>query len=154
MYRISAASRSISSFVLCAGLALPTGAAGDAGQKADKPAISIKVSPSMGFAPFRVVLTAEVHGGPDDYEQFYCAAVEWDMGDGNRAEQSADCDPYEAGKSQIKRRYVREQVFDTPGEYHVFLRLKQKNKVVGVGQMTVRVRSGISDPGGPSSNDF
>ena len=68
----------------------------------------------MGFAPFRVVLTADVKGGPDDYEQYYCATIEWDMGDGNRAEQSADCDPYEAGKSQIKRRYVREQVFDTP----------------------------------------
>ena len=69
------------------------------------------------------------------------------MGDGNRAEHSDDCDPYEAGKSQIKRRYIREQIFDTPGEYRVMFRLKQKSKVVATGQTTVRVRPGIRDGG-------
>jgi hypothetical protein len=110
-----------------------------------KPSIELKVSPSMGFAPFRAVLTADIRGGADDYEQFYCATVEWDMGDGNKGEQQLDCDPYEAGKSQIKRRFVREQVFNTPGEYRVMFRLKQKNKVVGAGQTTIRVRPGLRD---------
>ena len=67
------------------------------------------------------------------------------MGDGNKAEQAVDCDPYEAGKSQIKRRYIREQVFDTPGEFRVVFKLKQKNKVVGTGVTTVRVRPGLRD---------
>ena len=91
---------------------IPAAAASD---KDNKPSIAIKSSPVTGFAPFRVVLTVDVKGGPDDYEQYYCATAEWDMGDGNKAEQAVDCDPYEAGKSQIKRRYVREQIFDTPG---------------------------------------
>jgi len=113
-----------------------------------KPSIDVKSSPSMGFAPFRTVLTVEVKGGPDDYEQYYCASVEWDLGDGTVAEQKIDCDPYEAGKSQIKRRYVREQVFNSPGEFRVLFRLKQNSKVVGTGQTTVRVRPGIRDDGG------
>jgi hypothetical protein len=113
-----------------------------------KPSLDVKSSPSMGFAPFRTVLTVEVKGGPDDYEQYYCASVEWDLGDGTVAEQKIDCDPYEAGKSQIKRRYVREQVFNSPGEFRVLFRLKQNSKVVGTGQTTVRVRPGIRDDGG------
>jgi hypothetical protein len=116
-----------------------------ASSKDDKPSIGLKSAPAMGFAPFRVVLTADVKGGPDDYEQYYCATAEWDMGDGNKAEQAVDCDPYEAGKSQIKRRYVREQTFDTPGEFRVVFKLKQKNKVVGTGTTTIRVRPGLRD---------
>jgi len=145
----SAASRSVVPALLLCALAVPSTmtAADKDKKKDDKPSIQIKVNPAIGFAPFRAVLTAEVRGGPDDYEQFYCAAAEWDMGDGNKAEQSNDCDPYEAGKSQIKRRYAREQIFDTPGEYQVLFRLKQRNKVVATGQTTVRVRPGIRDGG-------
>lgn len=142
----SAASyRVLSASLLCA-LAVPAGTlARENGSDDPKPSIDLKVSPSMGFAPFRAVLTADIRGGADDYEQFYCATVEWDMGDGNKGEQQLDCDPYEAGKSQIKRRFVREQVFDTPGEYRVIFRLKQKKKVVGTGQTTIRVRPGLRD---------
>ena len=139
----SATSRGSLVAVLCSGLAvLPTAAASSKDNKPpkdNKPTIAIKSAPAMGFAPFRVVLTVDVKGGPDDYEQYYCATAEWDMGDGNKAEQAVDCDPYEAGKSQIKRRYIREQVFDTPGEFRVVFKLKQKNKVVGTGVTTVRV---------------
>ncbi len=130
------------SLICCAFAVSPTTAASD---KDNKPSIALKSAPVTGFAPFRVVLTADVKGGPDDYEQYDCATAEWDMGDGNKAEQSVDCDPYEAGKSQIKRRYVREQVFDTPGEFRVLFKLKQKNKVVGSGATTIRVRPGLRD---------
>jgi hypothetical protein len=146
----SAASRTVFSLSLAgvlAATAVLVAADKNDKHKDDKPSIQIKVNPAIGFAPFRAVLTADVKGGPDDYEQFYCATAEWDMGDGNKAEQGNDCDPYEAGKSQIKRRYVREQIFDTPGEYHVMFRLKQKNKVVGAGQTVIRVRPGIRDGG-------
>ena len=72
-----------------------------------KPSVSIKAMPAVGFAPMRVVLTAELKGGQNDYEEFYCATVEWDitsvngLGDGNKSEQKLECDPYEAGKSEI-----------------------------------------------------
>jgi len=115
--------------------------------KDSKPSIAVKASPAVGFAPMRIVLTADINGGPDDYEQFYCATVEWDMGDGNKSEQKTDCDPYEPGKSLIKRRYVKEQMFQIPGDFKVLFTLKQKDKVVATGRTTIRVRPGLHDGG-------
>jgi len=125
------------------------------GDQNKKPSISVRANPPVGFSPLRVVLTAEVKGGSNDYEDFYCASVEWEWGDDTKSETKADCDPYEAGKSEIKRRYVQEHTFrsysnDIPGstptgpmQYRVKFLLKQKNKVVGSGQTTVEIRSGI-----------
>ena len=50
------------------------------------------------MAPARVVLTAELTGGANDFEEFYCGAVEWEWGDGTKSESSSDCAPYEAGQ--------------------------------------------------------
>ncbi len=123
-----------------------------------KPSISIKASPNTGFAPLRTVVTVELKGGANDFEDFYCPTVEWDitvseMAPGmdtdkrmmdsravEKSEQKLDCDPYEPGKSEIKRRFVREQVFKNGGEYNIRFNLKQKDKVVGGGRTTVRVR--------------
>lgn len=123
-----------------------------------KPSISLRANPTAGFSPLRVVLTAELKGGSNDYEDFYCASVEWDWGDDTRSETKADCDPYEPGKSEIKRRYVQEHTFRSltdplgapgmptgPTQFRVRFLLKQKNKVVGSGQTTVEVRSGIGN---------
>ena len=61
------------------------------------------------------------------------------------SESRADCEPYEAGKSEIKRRFTIDHTFNIAGEYRVEFRLKQKNKVVGGGSTDVKVRpaSGI-----------
>src|SRR5687767_8221478 len=92
-----------------------------------RPSVSVKASPSTGFAPTRVVLTAELKGGADDYVDFYCPSIEWVWGDDTRAETKADCDPYEVGKSEIKRRYVIDRTFQTPGNFRVEFRIKQKD---------------------------
>ncbi len=122
-----------------------------------KPSISLRANPPVGFSPLRVILTAEVKGGANDYEDFYCASVEWEWGDDTKSEVKSDCDPYEAGKSEIKRRFVQEHTFrsystDMPGnaptgpiQYRVKFLLKQKNKVVGSGQTIVEIRSGIGN---------
>jgi len=132
-----------------------------------KPSISLKAAPPVGFSPLRVVITAELKGGANDFEDFYCASVEWDWGDGTKSETKADCDPYEAGKSEIKRRYVHEHTFRSSGvstsplsssadmmgnqqqavQYRVRFVLKQKNKTVGSGQTNVEVRGGARDGG-------
>jgi hypothetical protein len=134
-----------------------------------KPSISLKATPPVGFSPLRVVITAELKGGANDFEDFYCASVEWDWGDGTKSETKADCDPYEAGKSEIKRRYVHEHTFRSSGvstsplsssanpdmmgnqqpavQYRVRFVLKQKNKTVGSGQTNVEVRGGMRDGG-------
>ena len=112
-----------------------------------KPSLSLKASPLSGFAPTRVVLTAEVKGGNNDYADFYCPTVEWVWGDDTKAESKIDCDPYEPGKSEIKRRYVFDRVFQSPGNFRVEFRLKQKDKVVGSTSTTVNIRPGIRDGG-------
>ena len=111
----------------------------------NRPSVSLKANPSTGFAPTRVVLTAELKGGVDDYAEYYCPTIEWKWGDDTRAESKMDCDPYEPGKSEIKRRYVFDRVFQLPGEFRVEFRLKQKDKVVGQGSTIVRIRPGLRD---------
>src|SRR5690242_5108290 len=70
---------------LGASLALVAGAAAPQllAQGADKrPSLALKATPQVAFAPAKVVVRAEVKGGPDDFEDFYCAAVEWVWDDG------------------------------------------------------------------------
>jgi hypothetical protein len=131
------------------------------GEGADKkPSISVKANPPVGFSPLRTVVTAELKGGPNDYQDFYCASVEWDWGDDTRSQNNADCEPYEPGKSEIKRRYTMDHTFRASGGYvgdpgvrdpsasapiqfRVKFLLKQKDKVVGSGQTIVELRGGL-----------
>lgn len=132
--------------ILCAlAVAATVQAAGP--DKKDKPSISVKVSPLVGFSPAQMKLSADLKGGADDYEEFYCATVEWDWGDDTKSESKTDCDPYEAGKSEIKRHFTVDHTFNTAGDYRVEFRLKQKDKVVGRGSTDVKVRPGIRDGG-------
>src|SRR5213082_2587825 len=69
------------SLVLAATLAVSAAA-----QKADKdakdnpdnrrPKVTLKAQPVIAMAPARVVLTAELNGGANDFEEFYCPTVE------------------------------------------------------------------------------
>ncbi len=139
---------------------LDAGAGQKSGDQNKKPSISLRANPPVGFSPLRVVLTAEIKGGANDYEDFYCASVEWEWGDDTKSESKADCDPYEAGKSEIKRRFIMEHTFRSlntditggtagtptgPTQFRVRFILKQKNKVVGSGQTVVEIRSGIGE---------
>ena len=116
-------------------------------QNDKKASLSLKASPNVGFSPARIVLTAEVKGGPNDAEDLYCASIEWVWGDDTKSESKADCEPYEAGKSEIKRRYTLDHVYQTGGQYKVEFYLKQKNKRVLGGQTTVTIRPGARDIG-------
>jgi hypothetical protein len=105
-------------------------------QPADKPepkrpSFNLKATPSSGNVPLRVFVTAELRGGDDDFQEYYCPTVEWAWGDGTLSSSTADCAPYEAGKSQIRRRFTADHVYKRPGSVRLTLRLKQKDKVVG-----------------------
>ena len=113
-----------------------------------KPKISVKANPAMAISPARVVVSADINGGPDDYEEYYCAGVEWDWGDDTRSNNSADCDPYEAGKSQIKRRFTADHMYRISGEYRIQFRLKKKDKPIAAANTSVKIRPGLGDPGG------
>jgi hypothetical protein len=132
---------------------LLTAAVGAAPQKPDKdkdpkddarrPKLTLKAQPVIAMSPARIVLTAELQGGPNDFEEFYCPTVEWDWGDGTHSESTADCEPYEAGKSEIKRRFTVQHVFRA-GVYKVMLRLKRRDKALTAATVNIQVRPGLN----------
>jgi len=118
-------------------------------QKGDKPPdprpkMTLKAQPPVGATPQRVVLTAELVGGSDDFEEYYGPSVEWDWGDETKSESTIDCEPYEPGKSVIKRRFTVEHIFRRPGSFKVFIRLKRRDKSVATASTQIQIR-----PGGP-----
>ena len=131
----------------CLALAVCFVLVASAAQKNDKapdprPKITLRAQPPVGTSPQRIVLTAELVGGADDFEDYYCPSVEWDWGDETKSESTVDCEPYESGKSQIKRRFTVEHIFRRPGSYKVFIRLKRKDKAVATASATVQIRPG------------
>ena len=95
--------------------------------------------------PARVRGVAEIRGGADDYQGYYCPTVEWDWGDGTISENTQDCDPYEAGKSTIRRRFSAEHTYRLAGNFKVFFRLKRKDKTMGAASASVQVKPGLRD---------
>ncbi|MEX2273503.1 MAG: hypothetical protein WD690_18690 [Vicinamibacterales bacterium] len=116
------------------------GGAVGAQEKPKRPKVTLRASPPMAFAPATFTLTAELRDGDNDYEEFYCASVEWDWADGTRSEASDDCEPFEAGKSEIRRRYAIQHKYNIDGVYDVQFRLKQRDKVVASARTKVTVR--------------
>lgn len=117
----------------------------DSRDKDDKrPKITLKAQPMISMGPSKVTLRAEIVGGPNDYEEYYCPTIEWDWGDGTMSESTSDCEPYEAGKSEIKRRFSVEHLFRA-GHYQVAFRIKRRDKVVTQVTTTVQVQGGLGD---------
>jgi hypothetical protein len=110
-----------------------------------RPRLSLKAQPAIAVSPARVVLTAELTGGANDFEEYYCTAVEWEWGDETRSESTADCEPYEEGKSEIKRRFVIQHVFPRSGAYKVSIRLKRRNKPVATASVNIQIRPGARE---------
>jgi hypothetical protein len=111
--------------------------------EAKRPKISVRAQPPVGVAPVRVVLTGELQGGADDFEEYYCPTIEWAWGDDTTSESTLDCEPYEAGKSQIKRRFTVEHMFRRQGVYKVYFHLKRKDKLLGSASVTIQVQPGV-----------
>jgi hypothetical protein len=109
----------------------------------ERPALSLRGSPVVAFAPAEVLFVGELKGGPNDYEEYYCAAVEWDWDDDTRSTRTEDCEPYQAGKSEIQRRFTMRHTFDLSGTYEVRLNLKNKDKVLATARTRVEVRGGV-----------
>ena len=110
---------------------------------AKRPKMSLRVQPQVVIAPAKATLTAELIGGSDDFEEYYCPSVQWEWGDDTSSESTTDCEPYEAGKSQIKRRYTVQHQFRRAGNYKLYLHLKQKDKILGSASATIQVQPGV-----------
>ena len=117
----------------------------DKNEKNDKPKLTLTARPNVGIAPARVVLTAELLGGANDNEDYYCPTVRWEWGDLSSSESGSDCAPYEAGKSEIKRRFTVEHNFPRAGSYKVYVRLKHGSKEIAATSVTVKLQPGAND---------
>jgi hypothetical protein len=113
----------------------------------ERPKLSLKAQPMMAIAPARVVFTAELNGGANDVQEYYCPTVEWDWGDETRSETTADCEPYQAGKSEIKRRFTVEHQYKYGRNYRVVFRLKHGAKSIAAATVNIQVRPGLRDGG-------
>ena len=107
-----------------------------------RPSLNVKATPGTGMVPVRITVAAELKGGDDDYAEYYCPTIEWNWGDGTISESTNDCDPYEAGKSQIKRRYTVSHSYKRSGAYRISFRLKNGEKVLAAATTIVRLLVG------------
>ncbi len=92
-----------------------------------------------------LVATAELTEGANDYQDYYCPKIEWIWGDGTQSESGEDCEPYEAGKSEIRRRYTADHNFRSDpasggGSIEVIFRMKQGSKIVLSLRQTIKVQ--------------
>ena len=119
----------------------------DIKEKDPRPRTTVRAQPVIAMSPARIVVTAELNGGADDFEEYYCPTVEWDWGDDTRSESTSDCQPYEAGKSEIKRRFTVEHIYQRAGNYRVSFRMKRHDKTVGAATTNVQIRPGLHEIG-------
>ena len=123
--------------LLLAATAVPAAQAVDQEKRESKrPSLSMKATPATGMVPVRVSATAEFKGGDDDYREYYCPAVEWNWGDGTVSEAAVDCQPYEAGVTQFRRRYTAQHTYKRAGAFRISFRLKMKDRVL-ISQTTI-----------------
>lgn len=127
------------------------GFAGDTPKKPKKPSLELRVIPRTAFSPVTAFFTAELTGG-DEVEELYCPEVLWEWGDGGKSVQEADCDPFEAGKTKIQRRYTAEHEFRRAGSYQVKVALRRSERTVAAASVHLSVRPGLGDRSeGPGS---
>jgi hypothetical protein len=106
--------------------------------RARRPKFTLRAVPTVGISPSKVRLTADLVGGANDYMDFYCPTIEWDWGDGTRSEFASDCQPYEAGKSEITRHFSVTHIF-REGDYSVNVRLKRNDQVLAVANAKIEI---------------
>ena len=120
-------------------LCLPTAT----GAQDDRPELNLRARPQVAFARAEIAFTGVLRGGRDDYEEFYCVSVEWDWDDGTKSESIFDCEPYEPGVSEIRRRFSRRHTFNMGGRYEVRLTLKRQDDVIQLERTSIVIQSGF-----------
>ena len=127
--------------VICLAVAA-TGLTVHAQRKEDpRPKLTLKAQPNVGISPARIMLTAELAGGANDFQEYYCPTILWEWADGTESESTFDCEPYEAGKSEIRRRYTVTHTFKS-GAHKVWVRLKRNEKLLASANVILQIQPG------------
>ncbi|MFN7984038.1 MAG: hypothetical protein U0Q11_19500 [Vicinamibacterales bacterium] len=140
---ITTATASLVAVCAATGLVMAQGKDKGKDAEAKRPKINLRVQPQVVVAPGRATLTVELVGGADDFEEYYCPSIVWEWGDDTSSESTTDCEPYEAGKSQIKRRYTVQHQFRRAGNYKLYFHMKQKDRTLGSASTNLQVQPGL-----------
>ena len=108
-----------------------------------RPQLRLRAQPQAAVAPARIVLTAEITGGDDDFEEYYCPTIEWNWGDGTVSETTSDCEPYVSGETQIKRRYTVQHRYQGGGSFKVYFNIKRNDKTIASTSTLVQIQQGM-----------
>ena len=130
--------------LLALAVVAPVTASGAA--KPKKPKLDLRATPRFAFSPAQILFTAELSGGDDDAEEFYCPELEWEWDDGGKSVKEADCPPFESGVTKIERRFTQTHVFDRAGVYAVRLTMRHAGRTLAKQTFSVTVRPGLGDP--------
>ena len=118
--------------------------AGFTTEKPRKPRLDLRAAPRMAFSPANVLVTAELTGGDDVSDDYYCPEIEWNWDDGGKSVHESDCAPLEAGGT-FERRFTAQHAFRQAGTYNVKVTMRKANRPVAVATATVTVRPGAGD---------
>ena len=106
----------------------------------DDPRLRLRATPRVGLAPASILFVGTLSGGPDDNEELYCTTIEWDWGDDTLSESTPDCEPFEPGRTEIRRRFSVRHTFDYAGRYEVRLNLKRRDDILISARTRIEVR--------------
>ena len=106
----------------------------------DDPRLRLRATPRVAFAPASILFVGQLRGGPDDNEELYCATIEWDWGDDTLSETTPDCEPFEPGRTSIRRRFSVRHTFDYQGRYEVRMNLKRRDDILISARTRIEVR--------------
>lgn len=134
-----AASIGVLSIVLATGQVADGHAAAVQGPD-DDPRLRLRATPRVVFAGQSILFVGQLRGGPDDNEELYCTTIEWDWGDDTLSESTPDCNPFEPGRSEIRRRFSVRHTFDYQGRYEVRLNLKRRDDILISARTRIEVR--------------
>ena len=132
--------RALIALLLTGGLISLTSSVVEVRTQEDRPDLTLRARPNLAFAPAEIVFTGRLRGGADDHEEFYCVSAEWDWDDETRSESIYDCEPYEPGVSEIRRRFSRRHRFEYGGRYEVRLLLKRGGEVVETARTAIQIQ--------------
>lgn len=107
-----------------------------------RPEVVLTALPSVAFVPARFKFSVQLQGGADDFEEFYCASIEWEWDDGTVSRWARDCEPYRGGRSRIQRNFTAVHTYDLPDSYTPTFRLKKRGKVVAQVKVDIEAVSG------------
>jgi hypothetical protein len=98
--------------------------------------VSLRAAPRVAAAPATVVFNVELTGG-EDGEDLYCPVLEWEWGEGTTSEEEEECPPFEAGHTQVQRRFTTSHEYRDRANPKVTVTVRKGDRVLGTDSVSL-----------------